>query len=514
MKMTIKRGASFLLVAVMLISLTACGKGKSETAAPEDSAAAQTEEANTEQQQKPEYEFISPNTISSDFVELTYDEDDGWVLPEYYLYDEATYSNIELVIPFEEGTDIERDEVPEQEGDGVYDQEVNVEISYSIEDVSTFRYYLDTYGYDQHKYADNAYDMTNIGGADCALYEGERWSVPYQTYLGRIENANATVTISITGAEPGDERIDKLLSGLTFKSEDIGNVDPPWPWEGEAFSTADKEATVGKYTLHSKWVSAADSIIISGSYQYNGAAADGDEYLLIDGVLKHYTYDGKSLTYAEDIELGDNYENVLADANGTLWISDYSMPVISVKNGAQKSYDELEGVLAMHPSGKWGIIDCGSEYKRITFDGDTTTEKTVAFDDVDWMSELLIDDNHIYACGDAADGSGHKVFVYNTKGKLQMTLEGEDGAALGSITFVAETNNGFIALDAYNREVILWEKDGTYIGAADHDELFGTNKPWLCGASVLSDDSILIYITDERADGSAEELLTFNLSGF
>ena len=33
------------------------------------------------------------------------------------------------------------------------------------------------------------------------------------------------------------------------------------------------------------------------------------------------------------------------------------------------------------------------------------------------------------------------------------------------------------------REVVLWTKDGAYIGEADDGELFGTNYPWFCGGA-------------------------------
>lgn len=520
MKKAMEEGV-LLLAAVMLLGLTACGKSESEAVRQTNStsieteetvATEKTEETDAEQQEKPAYVLTSPKRISTDFVDLTYDEADGWVLPENGVFDEERYSDISLVIPFEEGANIDRDEVPEQEGAGVYDQEVYVGISYSIEDVSAFRYYLTYYGLDQQKYADHGYDFTNIGGADCVMSEGENWGVPEEYYLGRVENANATVVVGVTGVELGDERVDKLLSGLTFKIKDTGNVDPPWSWEGETFTAKDQDVTVGEYSLHSQWIPIENGSVILDSYLCEGAIADGNVYFPIDGVLKCYEYNGTSLVFARNIELDDTYENIFTDENGTLWLSGYNIPDISIKDSVQTSYDELEGVLVMHPSGTWGILELGSEYKKVTFSGKKIEKQSMTFDEIDWIGTLLIDDNHIYACGDAADGSGHKVFVYDENGELQKTLTGEGRAALGSVTFVAETVNGFIALDAYNQEVVLWEKDGDYAGTVSHDELFGTNEPWFCGASVLDDGSFLVYMTDERSDGSAVELIVFKLN--
>ena len=129
------------------------------------------------------------------------------------------------------------------------------------------------------------------------------------------------------------------------------------------------------------------------------------------------------------------------------------------------------------------------------------------FKEVDLISHLLIDENHIYVTGSAADESGHKIFVYDTNGALQLTLADSDGSGMGSVTFVTETANGYLALDGNMREVVLWTKDGAYI-------LFGTSYPWFCGGTKLADGSILAIMTEDRADESAMELVAFKLSGF
>ena len=95
-----------------------------------------------------------------------------------------------------------------------------------------------------------------------------------------------------------------------------------------------------------------------------------------------------------------------------------------------------------------------------------------------------------------------------------MTLTDSDGGSLGSVTFIAETANGYLALDGNMREVVLWTKDGTYIGEVDDSDLFGTSYPWFCGGTKLADGSILVIMTEDRADESAMELVAFKLSGF
>ena len=146
--------------------------------------------------------------------------------------------------------------------------------------------------------------------------------------------------------------------------------------------------------------------------------------------------------------------------------------------------------------------------------GGIMTTAPITFKEISTISTLTIDDNYIYVTGSAADESGHKVFVYNTDGVLQKTLTDADGSGLGSITFMAQTANGFIGLDGNMREIVLWNADGTYIGAIEDSDLFGTDYPWFCGGTKLSDGSIMVIMTEDRADESAMELVAFKLSGF
>ena len=55
------------------------------------------------------------------------------------------------------------------------------------------------------------------------------------------------------------------------------------------------------------------------------------------------------------------------------------------------------------------------------------------------------------------------------------------------------------------REIILWAADGTYSGAVDDRDLFGTSYPWFCSGSKLSDGSILVIMTDTRSDERLSE---------
>ena len=488
MKTKLKLSGLFL-AALMLFSLTACGKDS-----PEPSSTSEGTE-----QTKPPVEAGSGTTINTNLWDLTYDEADGWVYEEEELYDDETYSDLILVIPDETGeSDL-----------------INVEISVSIEDPGDFRDYLISYGFDEYEYAVNqAYDFTSIGGIDCLEAEGNYWGSPCLRYLSRVEGAGATVLIEIIG-EYEDARVDRLLSGLTLNLEDTGNEDGPWYWEGEPFSAQPRSAMVGTYTVSSQWLPITDCIITRETFEHAAAVIGDQAFLLVDGELKRYDYDGTSLKFAEDIALDSEYEAIFADITGTIWLSNFMEPLISWKDGAQTASYEGPSYVAMHPSGTWGISwFSGPECEKITLSGGAVATGPIVFKEVDLISHLLVDENHIYVTGSAADESGHKVFVYDTAGNLQLTLADSDGGSLGSVTFVAETANGYLALDGNMREVVLWTKDGTYIGATEDSDLFGTSYPWFCGGTKLADGSILAIMTEDRADESAMELVAFKLSGF
>ena len=471
-----------LLATLMLFTLAACG-----------------EEGTEGTEQKEPVEMQSPQTIHTNLWDLTYDEQDGWVYEENDFYDEDTYSSISLTIPKE----------------GSEESVVVAGIYVSIEDPGDFRDYLSSYGFDEYEYAVNqAYDFTQVGGIDCLESEGNYWGSPCLRYFSRVEGAGATVFLEIVG-EYEDERVDKLLSGLTIHLEDTGNEDGPWYWEGEPFSAEAHSVMVGTYTLDSQWLPITDCIMTKETFNHAAAVTGNQAFLLVNGALKRYDYDGKSLKFAEDVVLNEEFEDISADTTGTIWLSNFMAPLISWKDGAQTASYEGTDHVAMHPSGTWGISwFSDSACEKITLSGGTLKTEPMVFQEVGTVSHLMVDENHIYVCGSAADESGHKVFVYDTKGTLQMTLADSDGSGLGSVTFVAETANGYLALDGNMREVVLWTKDGAYIGKADDGDLFGTSYPWFCGGTKLTDGSILVLMTEERADESAEELIAYKLSGF
>ena len=111
MKTKLKLSCLFL-AALMLFSLTACGKDN-----PEPSSTSEGTE-----QTKPPVEAGSGTTIHTNLWDLTYDEADGWVYEEDDLHDDETSSKIILTLP------------KEGEDGSIVDAEIRV----SVEDPYTF----------------------------------------------------------------------------------------------------------------------------------------------------------------------------------------------------------------------------------------------------------------------------------------------------------------------------------------------------------------------------------------
>lgn len=332
------------LAVLMLFTLAACGKKGPEKPDPEAGGSTQEDPVKGK----------NAKTVNTDLWDLTYDEADGWVYEEDDVYDNEDYASISMSIP-EEGKDA---------------SVVMVDIYVSLEDPGDFRDYLTSYGFDEYEYAVNqAYEFTPVGGIDCLKAEGNYWGSPCLRYLSRVEGASATVLIEIIG-EYEDERVDKLLSGLTINLEDTGNVDGPWYWEGEPFSAQPRSAMVGTYTVSSQWLPITDCIVTKETFEHAAAVIGDQVFLLVDGQLKRYDYDGTSLTFAEDIALDGDYEAIFADTAGTIWLSNFMEPLISWKDGAQTASYEGPSYVAMHPSGTWGISwFSGPECEKITLSG-------------------------------------------------------------------------------------------------------------------------------------------------
>lgn len=490
---------ALLLALVMVLGLAACGDGNGTDSAEPSEKPAQSEPTADVAQPTPEPD--NNTVLTAHLWELTYDEDDGWIYNEENDYrDSETYSYVRM-------------RIPDPDSDDEYIITASIEISTTGAD--DFRGELVSYGIDEYEYAVNrSYPMVDIGGVECVRCEYTNWGDTELIYLGRDEASGTTLFIKIVG-EIGDTRVDELLSGLSTTLTDSGNVDAPWYWDGEPFSGVSHETDVGSYTLKTDWIPFDESVCTHEIFNHKVVVYGEVAYVLNNGVLYQYAFDGASLSYGMEITLEDEYKNIDLANDGTIWLSNFVCPLISVENGETTGSYKDTDYAVVAPSGTWGISwFMNPEYEKFTLSDGTISFEKLSFDEMKSISRVLIDENSILACGEAADGTGTKVFVYDYSGNLKLTLSDEDGSGFGSISYVAETANGFVVLDGNLRRVVLLDKNGGFIGEADDYDLFGTGYPWFCDGCVLDDGSLLLIMTEERDDESSTELIAFKLSGF
>lgn len=473
-----KKFFALLLALVMVFSLAACGDKNpdkpNDTKQPSGNA-----------------------DITTSFFEIKLSE--GWINIEEDFKNEEEYSKAVL-------------QVLDPEDNEYY--LVEATISVEIDEPYDFREDLVDYGFNQYEYEVNkSYETVEIGGVDLLKYDdGEETLV----YFNRIEGANASVYVKFDTTDIKDAHIQALIDGITFNIKDIGNVDGPWEWEGKPFSAKPASAQAGSLTISSTFVPFEKPVTTFETFDHSVAAIGDRVYVLVDGELSECHYDGSVLAFVKAIELPeDDYDRVEATADGTLWVSGGMNDILCIKDGKTvATYEDIDN-LAIHPSGKWGVnFFTSNECSIVTFSGNSFTSKPIVFKEADTIMQLCVDENNIYVCANAADESGHKVFVYNKDGKLQKTLCDAEGEGLGSVTFVTQTSNGYIAFDGNMRDVLVWDNSGKFVAEISDGDIFSTNYPWFCDATVLPDGSIFTIMTDEREDKSATELVAFVVKGF
>ena len=319
-----------------------------------------------------------------------------------------------------------------------------------------------------------------------------------------------------------------IVQGIKLNLTDDGEIATPWPWDGARWVPKLSAEMAGSFTLTPVFLQADDPIISTVFLDSSFTVVGNMIYVVAGNYLSAYRMSGDSITFEKTLELDKEYNKIRSDKNGKLYLSP--------KMGNVDVYDDFTLVMAttakatliMHPSGEWGInYWVGTDTEKITLrDGVLTSEPWVIKDMnkdgntsiFNSMYNISITDSYIIATGFLTDpdDSGMKIVAYDYNGKEKLTLENtKDGkSGLGAITGTTVTPNGFFALDGNMREIALWTPNGTHIGKVDTNKLFGASYCWLEDMYQMDDGSIIVMISQERDDKSAEELLFFRLTGF
>ena len=395
---------------------------------------------------------------------------------------------------------------------------LSVGITATVEDCGGYRDFLHASGIDAHALVvDKSVEQENIGGVPCVVSETTSWGEPVLTYMGRDVGSGTTVKVSITG-EYSDPEVDKLIKNLAFHLEDTGNEDYPWPWEGEAFSTdSEHSKMIADTTITAVWVPFEEPLLAYDIFSGRIVSVGESLYVLLDNVLYEYTL-GDTLALKSTMELDDDYEEISADQSGNLYLTGFMSPMLTVKDGAVIATNDDIDKAVIHSSGTWGISwFYGSETEKVVFDGNKASKEAWPAITQDRLKTACLSENHIFLAGADVDTENEAIWILDTEGNQQMELGNQEYGgeqSLGSITNVQETENGFIGLDGNMRKVLFWKSDGSLLGSAEDSELFGTDYPWISTAARLSDGTVLVGLTEDRADQSATEFIVYRISGF
>ncbi|SEP54793.1 hypothetical protein SAMN02910369_00045 [Lachnospiraceae bacterium NE2001] len=393
-----------------------------------------------------------------------------------------------------------------------------VEVYAGLTDCYQFRENLYDYGFDQKEYADGKVETTNIGGAECVMYETGSTRI----FTGRDVGAGESFTVKAS-YDCDNENVQALIDGIEFKITDVGNTDYPWYWEGEPFSVDSASATVGDLSLTANQLKMDDPFVTHETFNQEIAVTDDKIYILENDYIRSYTLAETGLVFDSEYDLGAKYSSMNGTDDGRIFLSQNGRELIEWKDGEiVTTYADCKKDYDISPDGTWGVgyFVSGDECEIVTLNGDGTSSSTPAsFAEIKTINHLNVSNDKIFVCGSPSDEDSeatHIVGVYNKDGSLDTILtisKDEENVGVGSVTFVADTANGYFAMDGNMRTMPYWSKDGTYQGRLEDSDLFGTNYPWF-SASAYHNGSLYTVMTEKRADQSATEVICFQVNGF
>ncbi|MCQ2467367.1 MAG: hypothetical protein MJ166_07625 [Clostridia bacterium] len=433
------------------------------------------------------------------------------VIPDSYTYDEENFSDSESWGKHEFTN-----------YDAAADEELGSLVVYADE-CGTYEFRKDlARSLDLHDIQDGKVDTMTIDGEEFLVYETEYWGETITHYYHRAESTGISLYIEVTGDMP---EVDAFISSMTLSLPDNGNVDAPYPWDGEQMITSTSTAQFGDYSVTAVQL-VADVSNLPWDLFDNRVAVVGDLlYALDEEELTIYTIDGDTLKIDTVIELEADYTHMCQDNNGNVYVSRFGSPLLVLNNKEIVNvYDDIKDQVAMAPDGSFGISyfmdEEGLEKVTLNDDGTATIEPFALVDvaKISSVSEINMSANHIIISGTSKDDEGndgdHLITVFDYNGNFQYRLcgdpEGFLEGGMGHITATVETNDYFLALDGNMREILMWSKDGSWLGTVKDENLFGTNYPWLCGLCEAN-GSVYVSLVEDRPDDSWQEMVFYRL---
>lgn len=241
-----------------------------------------------------------------------------------------------------------------------------------------------------------------------------------------------------------------------------------------------------------------------------------------ESIVKEFKLTGGVLVYQGDMPI-EGFTSITADDNGVLYSSDFWGYLVGYKDGIELFSEKVAtSRTVMDPSGKTGFSwHSGNEAKVITMEGGIpeAAEDVQTYPEILNISSINFGKNHVMVSGGSSneEKNGHLVTVYDRNGNHEFIFGDAEFGEPGNIGFakaVVETSNGFLVLDGNFHEIHTFEPDGSFIGSIKSEDLLGANRAWFDSARLMPDGSILIGMSQERADKSCYEYLIYRLTGF
>ena len=92
---------------------------------------------------------------------------------------------------------------------------------------------------------------------------------------------------------------------------------------------------VGNVNLIAEWLPIEESLVVDSIFDAHAALSGDSCYILTDGTVKRYAFDGSGLEYKEELALDAKYDYLCTDDNGVVYLSAFMKDFIAIKEGSQ-----------------------------------------------------------------------------------------------------------------------------------------------------------------------------------
>ncbi len=349
----------------------------------------------------------------------------------------------------------------------------------------------------------------------------------------------AALAFSVTACDKKAESEAKPVTSAAAKATTSASAKPKEPSFEEQLAASkplspkpkEQEVAGQKYSAELCKIEGAEFVGPSTTSLFKAVEVVGNKLVLADTKGKLHGFDIESkngCTLKVDssfgsggvLELPKEINHLSSDSSGRIMASNGIFAAYAVKDGKQEFECKTGGHIELHPSGKWGIAPwVNATVKMVSFEGNTCKVE-------EWVLKDLGNDkkrvgplknvNTAGILGDTillggipvekvANREVRQVFAYDKAGKELFRFGSTDKTSgsdvFGWIHALSPCKAGICALDSNYRQISLWKKDGTHIGAIKLSALFDLKYPWIADMS-FAKDGTAYFVTGQSRDGT------------